>query len=283
MALYQHIGVAVAFSPRLHALLSEAAHHGLRFGDRLSLIHAGEETPEKAARFHEALREAGLPEDTPVHWAPGTPDEAILRVVEQQQIDFLMAGALERERALRYYLGSVAHNLVREAPCSLLLLTDPSPAPEPFRRIVVVTDYSESAVVALAKALRFAAMEEAVEVEVHVIRVLSQYGEAMLLSEGVRRERAEHYHARTKAEEEALLADFVVSAGRHEVAVEAHVIEGRTGLVVAEFVRARQADLLVMPSANRNSHFFERLFPSDMEWVLREIPCNLWVARERLQ
>jgi hypothetical protein len=37
-----------------------------------------------------------------------------------------------------------------------------------------------------------------------------------------------------------------------------------------------------MPSSSQTSHFFERLFPSDMEWVLREIPCNLWVARERL-
>ena len=283
MNLYQHVGVAVAFSPRLKALLAEAAFHGTRLGRRLGLIHAGAETPEKERRLREALGEASLPDETPIHWAPqGSPDEAILRVVEQQQMDLLMAGALERERPLRYYLGSVAHNLVREAPCSLLLLTDPSPAPEPFRRIVVVTDYSESAVVALAKALRFAAMEEAVEVEVHVIRVLSQYGEAMLLSEGVRRERAQDYQARTTAEEEALLADFVVAAGRHEVPVEAHVVEGRTGLVVAQFVRQRQADLLVMPSSNRQSHFFERLFPSDMEWVLREIPCNLWVAREQI-
>ncbi|HYG70413.1 MAG TPA: universal stress protein [Anaeromyxobacteraceae bacterium] len=282
MNLYQHVGVAVAFSPRLHALLCEAAFHGLRLGSRLGLIHAGAASEEKRRRLREALREAGLPEDTPIHWAAqGSPDEAILRVVEQQQMDLLLAGALEKERALRYYLGSVAHNLVREAPCSLLLLTDPSAAPAPFRRIVVVTDYSESAVVALAKALRFADDEGAEGV--HVVRVRSAYGEAMLLSEGVRRERAERYQARTLAEEEALLADFVVSAGRHEVPVEAHVIEGQTGLVLAQFAREKQADLLVMPSSSRQSHFFERLFPSDMEWVLREIPCNLWVARERLQ
>jgi nucleotide-binding universal stress UspA family protein len=282
MSLYQQLGVAVAFSPRLHALLSEAAFHGARFGGRINLIHAGAQTAEKEGRLREAIRKSGLPEETAIHWAGGgSPDEAILRVVEQQQIDFLMAGALERERPLRYYLGSVAHNLVREAPCSLLLLTDPNSTPGPFRRIVVVTDYSESALVAFAKALRFATVEEAEAV--HVVRVLSEYGEAMLLSDGVRRERAESYQARTKAEEEALLADFVVSAGRHEVPVEAHVIEGRTGRVVAEFVRRQQADLLVMPSASRQSHFFERLFPSDMEWVLREIPCNLWVARERLQ
>lgn len=281
MNLYQHVGVAAAFSPRLHALLAEAAFHGANFGRRLSLIHAGEQTDEKERQLREALRAVGLPEDTVIHWASGAPAEAIQRVVEQQQIDLLMAGALERERPMRYYLGSVAHNLVREAPCSLLLLTEPSRTPAPFRRLVVVTDYSESALVAFVKALRFAAQEEAEAV--HVVRVLSEYGEAMLLAEGVRRERARAYQARTEAEEEALLADFVAAAGRYDVPVEASVIEGRTGFVLTQFVRDVGADLLVMPSARRQSHFFERLFPSDMEGVLREIPCNLWVARERLQ
>src|SRR5690606_13816654 len=110
----------------------------------------------KEARLREAARAAGLPEDTPIHWMSGPPAEAILRAVEQQQVDLLMAGALEKEAPLRYYLGAVAHNLVREAPCSLLLFTEPRRTPEPFRRVVVVTDYSEGALVAFVKALRFA-------------------------------------------------------------------------------------------------------------------------------
>ena len=281
MPPYQHVGVAVAFSPRLHALLAEVAHHRAHFAPRLSLIHAGAHADAKEDELRRALRAVALPDDTPIHWAAsGAPDEAILKAVEQHHVDLLMAGALEKERPLRYYLGSVAHNLVREAPCSLLLLTEPRREPAALRRLVVVTDYSESALVAFVKALRFASSEGAEAV--HVVRVLSQYGEAMVLSDGVGRERAQAYHTRTLAEEQALLQDFLDAAGRHDVPVEGHVLEGRTGVVVAEFVREREADLLVMPSASRASHFFERLFPSDMEWVLREIPCNLWVARERL-
>ena len=281
MALYQHVGVAVAFSPRLGALLAEAAFHRPHFAERLSLVHAGAHAPEKEAQFREALRTATLPEDTPIHWMGGPPDEAILKAVEQHQIDLLMAGALEKEAPLRYYLGSVAHDLVREAPCSLLLFTEPRLEPAPMRRIVVVTDYSESALVAFVKALRFADAEGA-EV-VYPIRVLPQYGDAMVLADGVRRERAKAYQQRTLAEEEALLRDFVDAAGQRTVAVEPVVVEGRSGLAAAKFTRERGADLLVMPSASHHSHFFERLFPSDMEWVLREIPCTIWVARERLQ
>jgi nucleotide-binding universal stress UspA family protein len=283
MALYQHVGVAVALSPTLDALLAEVAFHRPHLAARLSLVHAGAHAPEKEARFREALADAALPPDTPIHWMSGPPEAAILKAVEQHQIDLLMAGALEKEEGLRYYLGSVARDLVREAPCSLFLFTFPGVRrePTPLRRIVVVTDHSETALVAFTKALRLAGAEAAEKV--YLVRVLTEYGDAMALAEGVGRERAQDYRQRTRSEEEALMRDFVDAAGRRTVDVEPVLVEGREGVVVAQLAREREADLLVMPSAHHASHFFERLFPSDMEWVLREIPCTIWVARERLQ
>ena len=281
MPLYRHVGIAAAFSPRLSNLLAEAAYHTEHFAERLSVIHVGEATDENERRMREAITEAGLPEDTSVLWTAGSPADALMRTAEQHNIDLLIAGALERTGPFKYYLGSVAHDLVREAPCSLLLFTEPHTEPEPMRRIVFVADYSESALIALTKALRFAEQQTEIEA-VHVLRVLSKYGEAMLLSEGVRHERAQEYQTHTLAEEKELLRDFVDAAGHTTVPVETHCIKGRSGYAAAQFVRERNADLLVMPSTDRHSHFFERLFPSDMEWVLREIPCNLWVAREQI-
>lgn len=278
MDLYRHLGVAVAFSPRLEALLAETAYRAPILAARLSLIHAGAHTPEKEARLREAMQRAGLPDETGIYWMSSAPDAAILNAVAAHGIDLVLAGALEKERPLRYYLGSVARNLVREAPCSLMLLTEPQVRPEPMRRVVVVIDYSEQALIALTKAIRLAEHEEAEQV--FVLRVLSQYGTAMALSEGVRRERAHAYQTATRAKEQALLQDLVDAAGRSRAPIDARIIEGHTGYIAAQFSREHEADLLVMPSANRHSHFFERLFPSDMEWVLREIPCNLWVVRE---
>jgi len=280
MPLYRHLGVAVAFSPRLEALLAETAYRARVLASQLSLIHAGAHTPEKEGHLRQAMQKAGLPGETDIYWGSGAPDAAILSAVETHGIDLLLAGALEKEHPLRYYLGSVARNLVREAPCSLMLLTEPQVEPEPIRRVVVVTDYSEQALIALTRALRLAEQEAAEQV--FVIRVLSQYGTAMTLSEGVRRERAHAYQTATRAREQALLQDLVDAAGRSRVPIEARIIEGHTGHIAAQFAREHEADLLVMPSASRHSHFFERLFPSDMEWVLREIPCNLWVVRERV-
>ena len=278
MTLYRHIATAVAFSPRLGALLAETAARARLLEARVSLIHAGMRTTEKAARLDEAVASAGLPADTEVHWMPGAPDTAILNAVRANDVDLLVAGALEKERPLRYYLGSVAHNLVRESPCSLMLLTEPSDPPAETRRIVVVTDYTEQALIALSKVVRWAELVHAERV--FVVRVLSQYGTAMALAEGLRRERAEAYQTANRAQEESLLQDLVDASGASTVPVETRIIEGHTGYAAAQFVRSQGADLLVMHSDNRSGHFFERLFPSDMEWVLREIPCNLWVVRE---
>jgi nucleotide-binding universal stress UspA family protein len=281
MSLYQHIGVAVAFSPRLLPLLTEAAVRWPRLGKQLTLIHAGEFSEVKEAALHQAMAQAGIPVSTPIQWVTGAPDEAILRAVEQRDIDLLIAGALEKESALRYFLGSVAHNLVREAPCSLLLFTEPSTTPKQFRHIVAVTDYSEGSMVAFLKALRFAEQEGAERL--FVVRVVPTFGEAMTISAGGRPLRPDAYEALSLAEEQALLQDFVDAAGHATVDVVPICIEGHTGFVAAQFARDQEADLLVMPSSSHQSHFFEKLFPSDMEWVLREIPCNLWVAREHMR
>ncbi len=278
MPLYSHIGVAVTLSPRLTELVAEAARHAAPLCSRLSLVHAGERTPAKEEALHDALEANGLSVDTPVHWMPGAPADALVEAVRRHDIDLLVAGVLRKEHAFQYYLGSVARDLVRNAPCSLLLFTEPQRPPRTMRRIVVVTDFSEAAAIALSKTLRFAEREGAERV--YVVRALSSYGEAMVLTEGARREEARAYRSHNR--EKGLLRDFVDSAGHTSVEVEHVCIEGHTGLITAEFARNHEADLLVMPSVSRYSHFFERLFPTDMEWVLREIPCNLWVAREHL-
>lgn len=248
--------------------------------ERLSLIHAGVHTPQKETNLRAAMERVGLPEEVEIYWMPGAPDTAILRAVEAHGLDLLMAGALEKERPIRYYLGSVARNLVREASCSLMLLTEPQVEPGPWQRMVVVVDYSEQSLLALTKAVHLAGRMK-VE-QVFVIRVLSETGTAMAFSEWMRREQARTYQTTMLEREGALLKDLVDASGSSRVPIETHIIEGHTGYVAAQFARQRQADLLVMPSANRPGHFFERLFPSDMEWVLREIPCNLWVVRENL-
>ena len=55
-------------------------------------------------------------------WQKGKPVDVILNTVKDQQIDLLILGALQKENIYKYYVGSIARELTRKAPCSVLLL-----------------------------------------------------------------------------------------------------------------------------------------------------------------
>src|SRR5690606_23637545 len=226
MSLYRHVGIAAALSPRVEGLLAEALFHLGPVADRLSLVHAGARTRSKEKQLRAAMEAAGIPDDATIFWEEGEPADAIIGAVRREDMDMVVAGALEKERPLRYYLGSVAHNLARELPCSLILIPEPQRDPKPFRKVLVITDYSEASLIALVRAIRMAERENAESI--HVARVLSEYGQAMIMTEGYRRERAREIEAESLEEEEELLRDFVDAAGASAVPIEAQCLEGKT-------------------------------------------------------
>lgn len=279
MQIYHHIAVAVTLSPRLPLLLAEAVRLAGRFGSKLSLIHVGEKGEERSLR--DALERNSIPSDIPILKGEGNPAHTIMTLAEEHGVDLLIAGALEKERAFRYFLGSVARTLVREFGCSLMLFTEPQLQPHPLRRIVVITDFSEMSMIALRKAMHLASREGSEGID--LVRVHSTYGEAMAMAKGTDRGEMAEYIERTEAEERALLTDFIDAAGYSPVGIRPVYLEGKEGAVAANYAHDLGAELLVIPSERSHAGILERIFPSDMEWVLREIPCNLWVVREKIQ
>ena len=90
-----------------------------------------------------------------------------MTAAEKEGVDLLIAGALEgKDVASRSFLGAVARPLAKLARCSLLLLTHPQIGPNPFRRIVVITDFSDCAKTALKNALWLAEADSAELVQV---------------------------------------------------------------------------------------------------------------------
>ena len=105
---YKKVAVASTFSPRFEQVLSEAGRIRERFGADLSLIYIGERTDETAKRFQRILGRLQLPGDSPVHYGRGDPAEGILRAIADNDVDLIVAGALEKESALHPFLGNVA-------------------------------------------------------------------------------------------------------------------------------------------------------------------------------
>jgi hypothetical protein len=237
----------------------------------LHVIYAGKRDDETSRKFASALLELELPAGSPIYYHEGDPAEAILAAAKANEIDLLVAGALEKEAVLRQFLGNVARRLVREASCSVMLFTKPARPPERFCRIVLMARYSDHGRAALHKALRLAALEECEKL--FVVRLYTTFDAARAEARADAPELGSE-GPRTLAEEEAALEHFIDSAGPTDVPIEARCIRGNTGYAVLDFVQSIDAMMLVVPDDPSTVGL-----PVRLEWVTDVIPCNLWVVR----
>jgi nucleotide-binding universal stress UspA family protein len=271
---YRIIGVATTFSPRFEQVLSEAKRIRDRFGSRLNLIYVGERNAETAQKFRDVMSQLQFPPDSAIHYQKGDPAEAILKAAAENDVDLVIAGALEKEVVLRSFLGNVARRLVREAACSVMLFTAPERPPRPLRKIVfVASNYSEYEQHALKKTLHLAAAEACERL--YVVRVYTTFDEARASLRDDAGDVAPR--PRTFEEEEVALEEFILAAGHTDVPIEARCIRGNTGFAASDFVQSVEANLLVVP-VRANGDASERL-PNNIAWITDVIPCNLWVIR----
>ena len=269
---YKTIAVATTFSPRFKHVLAEAKRIRDRFAAKLHLIYVGRRNQDTPRKFGDVLAELELPTDSPIHYEEGDPAEAILAALARENIDLLVAGALEKEIVLHPFLGNVARRLVREANCSVILFTAPQKRPKPLRRIVFIADHSQQGLVALKTTLMLAEAESCERL--YVIGIITAFDEARasIASEAT----GSGTHKPNHGEEDPL-EEFVLSAGATEVPIETRLIRGATGLAASDFVRSVEADLLVVPLPK--SHETIQRLPSNIAWVSDVIPCNLWIVR----
>jgi nucleotide-binding universal stress UspA family protein len=134
------IVVATDFSETAHQAFDAAVSWASRLGARVSLLHvikgawSASELAEgakvlkplktaallKLGRLARLVSEAGLRAD--VHLDTGNPAERILAHCRTHHADLLVVGTQGRSGLSRTFLGSVADELVRKAPCPVLTL-----------------------------------------------------------------------------------------------------------------------------------------------------------------
>jgi nucleotide-binding universal stress UspA family protein len=271
---YRTVAVATTFSPRFRQVLAEAKRVRDRLCQQLHLIYVGERDEETSQRFAAAFRDLELPADSAIHYQQGEdPAVAILEATRANDIDVLVAGALEKEVVLRPFLGNVARTLVRKAACSVFLFTKPESEPQRLCQIVFLADYSDHGRAALEKVIHLAALENCEKL--YVIRVYTTFDEARAKARTGAPE-TDSEGARTLEEEEIALEKFIDSAGHTEVPIEARCIRGNTGYAALDFIQSIDASLLAVPvdpTAGGDG------LPAHVAWVTDVIPCNLWVIR----
>lgn len=274
------LGIGATFSPNLKANLYEASRLCLFFEAKLVVIHVGDHTQEKYDKFEEVLccfRDEKF--DYEIVFSPGNPVEAILNTVNTFSIDLLIIGALQREKLVNYYVGSIARKITRKATCSVLLLINPKIERVACEHIVVngLEDPKTEKTVKDAfyvghklGSSKVTIVEEIREQEVHInIKDDASLRKANIEKEKLRRREDSRIHK---------IIDDIDSETKESLSIQSQAIFGKRGYSIGHYAEVVRADLLVM-NAPSKVRFWDRLFPHDIEHILTELPTDVLIIR----
>lgn len=276
--MFNKIALAIAFSPRMEALIEETKRLVEKFDSELILIHVGIKTDDLEKNLSDTLKKSGLdnPKTTLV-WKEGKPVKMILEACREHHVDLLVTGALKREGFLTYYLGSVARKIIRKSPCSVMTLIDPQLEPNDFSKVVINGTQLAITPQVIAKGIRFSQTVKAEQV--HILNEIKMYG----LQMGTAGEDNEEEIAQTRRQLVQNEMDYVQQIldqiEHSDLRVNIKVTGGKWAIELARFCERIEADLLIVGDDSR-LNFLDRIFPHDLEELLSTLPCNLLIVKK---
>lgn len=176
-------------------------------------------------------------------------DEAsvILETVAAEAVDLIVMTTHGRTGLTRWVLGSVTERVLRDAPCSVLMLRDD----RPIKQLLVTLDGSPLAERAVAPAI---AVAQATEAQVTLLAVAEE-GRVSLL-EAAQVDVVVSAETQPDLSEAAMLHDYLAAycAGRdwHGVDVTQEVAVGSPGAAIIDYAEAHDVDLIAMATHGRS-------------------------------
>lgn len=278
---FQTIALAVAFSPRLEALIAETRRLQELHHSKVVFIHVGKRTTEKQRQLDGYLNHYGFNDsNSRVFWEQGGLVETIIRICKLEVVDLLVIGALQRENVLTYYMGSVSREVSRKAKCSVLMITEPKIRPEPWKVIVVnghehlKTPYTLNTAIHIARKEGVSSLMVANEVDVPAL--------AMSMADDSTAPDLDAMRVRLLEDETEKFNHLRERLEDRSMPIEFHALSGRSGHTIGQFARQIHADLLVVNSPDHHLSIFDRIFTHDLEYLLSDMPCNMLIVHSRL-
>lgn len=277
---FKSIGIGVAFSPNLKANLFEAARLSVYFNAKLFLIHVGEASEDKTNTLSEILKNFEKDHlNFEVVFKPGKPVDVILSVSEEKNIDLLILGAVQRERFVKYYMGSIARKITRQAKCSILLMVKPSVESIPCQHIVVnglkdpKTERTITAAFYLADKLN--------SQKITIVEEINKNEIAVKVDDDKSLRHASILKKRIELRENARINEIISHIPKEyttDKTIKLQPIFGKKGYSIGHYAQISRAHLLVMNAPTKMS-FWDRLFPHDIEHILTELPTDVLILQ----
>lgn len=314
MLALNRILVALDFSPASEAALRRALDLALRTRAEVHVLHAvpgphpshgvvfhdvpGDDRTFYRRLWHEADSHlTAILDDVKLDGieirrklAGGVPYRVILDYARKEDIDLVVMGTHGRRGLSRFFLGSVAGEVLRQTDVPVLIVPVGVPGQRPLRRVVAPTDFSDASRLALPLAAELAGLYGADLEVLHAFeppRYLEAITGSQLANDILPNLRAEaERQLEALAETPGLLetlsngstADAPVEGGGGVLArIYTHLIDGRAAEAIVSAARTSKGDVIVM--AKRGLHSVERLLVGSVtERVCRLAPCAVLVV-----
>ncbi|GAA0880487.1 hypothetical protein GCM10009119_34570 [Algoriphagus jejuensis] len=275
--MYQKIALAIAFSPRMEALIAEAKRLTEIFESELVLIHVGLKTPEVEGKLSAFLQNQGLEAGrVKTIWKEGKPAKTILHTCKEEQVDLLVLGALKSEGLLAYYLGSVARKVIRKAYCSVLTLIEPKEQSSDFSKVVINGTQLEITPRVIKAGIEFSKKVSANQVS--ILNEIKMYGLQMATAAEDSELEASNTRRQLVQDEITYVEEILNTMDKGSLKINIKVTGGRWAVELARYCEKIEADLLVVGD-DQKLNFFDRIFPHDLEDLLSTLPCNLLIVK----
>ncbi|PHQ33891.1 universal stress protein [Rhodopirellula bahusiensis] len=243
-------------------------------------VHASYSTNELVEKAYEQdclttqaslQRIAGIFDGANVHvkteLIEGAVGESIVQKAKDIKADLVVVGATGHSQISRMLLGSTSDFVATHAPCSVLVVRSQM-LPQKSAPLKVCLGYEGTGPCQ-------AALEELMEspwrgqTELNVVLVANCLNEMYADSKCVQYYKDELSHAKEQLEE---VSDHVTTHFLEDV----HYGEG-----ITRFVESHDINLVVLGETPR-SQFSRFLLGSTSQYVLRHVPCSVWITRNRM-
>jgi len=276
--VFSKIALAITFSPYCRALLAETKRLVSLFNSSVIFIHAGEKTDESEKKLRQIIEESGFDYNTVIKWGTGDPAKVIISECEKENVDLLIAGAVEKESFVKFYLGSIARKIMRESKCSVLILTEPKPETTVFKNIVALVDYTENGDNVVKKAYEISKLEKSNSLT--LLRDFYVPGLAITIWDSESADDTKKAREQYQQEEEEKLKIYASELNIKGSNIKHIALYGKEGWESTNFVRETDADLYLVPAPHRKFKFLDRVFSHDLEYTFEHLPSNLLIYKK---
>ena len=279
---FKKILVGFAFSPNLKANIYEALRMVHYFEGELVFVHVGNKTAEKESRFKEIVASSPVQsEKIAIHWKVGNPVNTLLEASEEFKVDLIVLGALKRENVVKFYMGSIARKITRQANCSVLLLINPSVERNPCQHIVVNGFDSPQTIDTIGAA--FVVAKSLGAKKISLVEEISRSKVAVTVDNDRSLRRATLRKEKLRRQEQTRVKDVVRNLPdtlTNDVNWTTQSIFGSRGYSIGHYAKVVRADLLIM-NAQENLSFIDRLITRDIEHILAELPTDVLIVNSK--